>query len=140
MQTPTVAFNVAPTSLAGTVGYLARVKVKRVIPPRGAGMSSLSNTQVKLSSATLESIVATSSTLLPIMDSDIDPQLLSETNVSPVNLRLEQAKANSEKKRKLNGKAASSSNKKLKTKAVGLAVPDSTNTLKYVPPLYFTDI
>ena len=140
MQTPTVAFNVAPTSLAGTVGYLARVKVKRVIPPRGAGMSSLSNTQVKLSSATLESIMATSSTLPPIMDLDINPQLLSETNVSPVNLRLERAKANSEKKRKPNGKAASSSNKKLKTKAVSLAVPDSTNTLKYVPPLYFTDI
>ena len=140
MQTPTVAFNVAPTSLAGTVGYLARVKVKRVIPPRGAGMSSLSNTQVKLSSATLESIMATSSTLPPIMDLDINPQLLSETNVSPVNLRLERAKANLEKKRKLNGKTASSSNKKLKTKVVGLAVPDSTNTLKYVPPLYFTNI
>ena len=140
MQTPTTAFNVAPTSSAGTVRYPARVKVKLVIPPGGAGMASLSNTQVKSSSATPESIMATSSTLPPIMDLDIDPQLLSESNASPVNLHLEQAKANSEKKRKPNGKVASSSNKKLKTKAVSLAVPDSTNTLKYVPPLYFTDI
>ena len=140
MQTSMTAFNTTPTSSTGTVGYLARVKVKLIIPLGGTGVASLSNTHVKPSSATPESNVATSSTHPPIMDSDIDPQLLAETNASPVNLRLEQAKANSEKKRKLNGKTASSSNKKLKTKVVGLAVPDSTNTLKYVPPLYFTNI
>ena len=78
------------------------------------------------------------------MDSNIDPQLLAETNTSTVNLRLERAKVNAENKRKSDGKAAASFNKKIKIKAwikaIGLAVPDSSNTLKYVPRSYSTDI
>ena len=135
------AFNMAPASSAGTVGYPARVKAKLITPLGATGSTYTSNAHTNSSPPAIpESILGTSNPPSSIMDSNIDPQLLAETNASMVNLRLKRAKANSEKKRKLDGKAVSSSNKKLKTKAVGLAVPDSTNTLKYVSHSYFTDI
>ena len=140
MQTPTMTFNTTPISSAGTVGYPAHVKAKIIIPPQANMSTSLSQAQANLLPATLELMLATSSTPLPILDSDIDPQLLAEPCTAPVNLHLKHAKANSEKKRKPESRAASSTNKKQKTKAVGLAIPNSSNSLRYVPQFFFTDI
>ena len=141
MQPPTTAFNVAPASSEGMAGYPARVKAKLITPPGATGSTPTSNSHTISSPPAIPgSLLASSNTPSSIMDSNIDPQLLAETNASTVNLRLERAKANAENKRKSDGKAAASSNKKIKIKATGLAVPNSSNTLKYVPRSYSTDI
>jgi hypothetical protein len=65
-------------------------------------------------------------------DWPIDPQLLGDAAAANTNLRLERAKANSEKKRKPEGKNAPSASKKQKTRADGLAIPDNANSIRYV--------
>ncbi len=62
----------------------------------------------------------------------IDPQLLTDTSTAPINYRLERAKANSEKKRKPEGKAAPTTAKKRKTTAGNPAVPTNANSLRCV--------
>jgi hypothetical protein len=66
-------------------------------------------------------------------DWPIDPRLLVDVTAANANLRLERTKANSEKKRKPEGKNAPSASKKQKTQADGLAIPDNANSIKCMP-------
>ena len=115
-------------------GYPAQTQPNVLTPPQ----ASLTTAPVGLGntgslSATLQPAPTPATPIgSSITDSDIDPQLLAVSNAAPVNLRLERAKANSDKKRKQEEKTACSSSKKQKTKAVGLAIPDDTNTLRCV--------
>ncbi len=62
----------------------------------------------------------------------IDPQLLTDTSTALINYRLERTKANSEKKRKPEGKAAPTAAKKWKTTASNPTVPTNVNSLRCV--------
>ena len=139
VQAPTTTFNMGPSSLTRPAGYPAQVKAKLIIPAQAGGLTPLFNTLATSPSTTPELILTTSSPPSPIMDSDIDPRLLAEASIALVNLHLERANVNSEKKRKPESKTVFSTNKRQKTKAVGLAIPDLTNSLRYFPHSYFTN-
>ena len=115
-------------------GYPTQTQPNVLTPPQ----ASSTNTPVGLGntsslSATLQPAPTPATpTGSSITDLDIDPQLLAVSNAAPVNLCLERVKANSDKKRKQEEKTASASSKKQKTKAVGLAIPNDTNTLRCV--------
>jgi hypothetical protein len=148
------------TAYSGTPSYLHQFRSHTTLP--GPSMAGITNTTAstmalatsaagtmcpahiqakQASSATTPSDQVTPASTTPEPDArvdpakedwPIDPQLLGDAAAANTNLRLERAKANSEKKRKPEGKNAPSASKKQKTRADGLAIPDNANSIRYV--------
>ncbi len=127
MPTPS---NMAPVTSTAEVTCPIRIRSKLSLGPQASTPSARGN----------DTATSTMSELTPATQAGpsnvqcvIDPQLLTDTSTAPVNYRLERAKANSEKKRKPEGKAAPTAAKRRKTMAGNPAVPTNANSLRCVP-------